>query len=359
MDVEEKVEIVRSVTCEIITEEELKTLFETNDHPVAYDGFEPSGLAHLPVGAYRPIVLEKIMRTGIRFKLLLADTFAWINNKLGGDIERIRDVGRYFIEVWRAAGVDLSKVEVVWHKDIFDNPEYWKKVILIAKNTTLRRTIRALTVAGRKDSESNPTAFLFYPIMQCADIFQLEVDICQLGIDQRKVNMLAREVSSIFGRPKPVAVHHPLLLSLKGPSEVQGFDENRKFDKMISSKMSKSIPESAIFVHDSYEEIKTKIRKAFCPYKVVDGNPVVDIVEKIIFNKFKVFEVQTKNDILTFYSFLEFKEAYVSGQIHPLDLKNAVAEYLERLISPIREHFEKNKKARELYEKVKNMEITR
>jgi tyrosyl-tRNA synthetase len=29
--------------------------------------------------------------------------------------------------------------------------------------------------------------------MQCADIFFLKADICQLGVDQRKVNMLARE----------------------------------------------------------------------------------------------------------------------------------------------------------------------
>lgn len=359
MDVEEKVKAIKSVACEIITEEDLRMLFETTDHPTAYDGFEPSGLAHIPIGVYRPIVLERLMKAGIRFKLLLADTFAWINNKLGGDIEKIRDAGRYFIEVWRAAGVDLDKVEVVWHKDIFDEPEYWKKVLIIAKNTTMNRTIRALTVAGRLDSRSNPTAFLFYPVMQCADIFQLEADICQLGIDQRKVNVLAREVASIFGREKPIAVHHPLLMGLRGHTEFQGFDENERIDRMISSKMSKSIPDSAIFVHDSYGDIKRKIRKAFCPQKEVEGNPMVDIMEKIIFNRFKEVEVQTKNGSLTFNSFQEFTEAYSSGKIHPLDLKNAVTEYLEKLIRPIREHFEKNKRARNLYEKVRRMEVTR
>ncbi|MDW8013620.1 MAG: tyrosine--tRNA ligase [Archaeoglobaceae archaeon] len=359
MDLETRIELVKSVACEIVTEEDLRTLFETKSNPVAYDGFEPSGLAHLPVGVYRPLVIEKLMKAGIRFKLLLADTFAWINNKMGGDLEKIRDAGRYFVEVWRAAGVDLSRVEVVWHKDLFDDPEYWKKVILIAKNTTMKRTVRALTVAGRLDSESNPTAFLFYPIMQCADIFQLGVDICQLGIDQRKVNVLAREVASILNAPKPIAIHHPLLLGLSGVSGPKGFDENTAIDTMISSKMSKSIPESAIFVHDSFEEIRSKLRRAFCPQKDVK-NPVIDLAEKIVFPKFGELVVETKKgDVITFGSIWELKSAYLEEKIHPLDLKESLANYLEKLIRPIREHFEKDRRARELYEKVRSFEVTR
>ncbi len=359
MDIEEKVQLVRSCSAEIVTETELRELFEVNSRPVAYDGFEPSGLAHLPVAVYRPIILEKLMKAGIRFKILLADSFAWINNKLGGDLEKIRDAGRYFIEVWKAAGVDFSKVEIVWHKDHFDNPDYWKKVILIAKNVTVSRTMRALTIAGRKESASNPTAFLFYPVMQCADIFQLEVDICQLGIDQRKVNMLAREVAPLLGRRKPVAVHHPLLLGLKA-GERGGFDEDEKIDFMISSKMSKSVPDSAIFIHDSKEEIWRKIRGAFCPPKVAEGNPIMDLMEKIVFEKYREVTVERKGkNALTFTSYNELREAYVKGEIHPLDLKEATARYLNDIVDPIRRHFEEDKKARETYEKVRSAEITR
>ncbi|MBO8183778.1 MAG: tyrosine--tRNA ligase [Archaeoglobus sp.] len=353
MDVEGKIEIIKSFAEEIITTDELTNLFETNNHPVAYDGFEPSGIAHLPVGVYRPIILERLMKTGIRFKLLLADTFAWINNKLGGDIERIRDAGRYFIEVWKAAGVDINKVEVVWHKDIFDNPEYWKKVIFIAKNTSVNRTTRALAVAGRTESKQNPTAFIFYPIMQCADVFQLEVDICQLGMDQRKVNMLAREVAPTLGFDKPVAIHHPLLLGLKS-------DGTDKIENNISLKMSKSVPNSAIFVHDSEEVIRRKIRRAFCPLKQVKGNPVIDLIEKIIFNKFQEFVVsQRDGDEIVFDSPEELKAEFAKGELHPGDLKDSVANYINEIVTPIREHFEKNRKARELFNRIKRAEITR
>jgi tyrosyl-tRNA synthetase len=44
------------------------------------------------------------------------------------------------------------------------------------------------------ENESDMTAAqMLYPCMQATDIFYLKADICQLGHDQRKVNMLARE----------------------------------------------------------------------------------------------------------------------------------------------------------------------
>ncbi|MEM1676965.1 MAG: tyrosine--tRNA ligase, partial [Nitrososphaerota archaeon] len=105
MDVETKLELItRPPTEEVITIEELRELLETVEHPVAYDGFEPSGLAHLPFGVLRAIKLEDMLEAGCRFKLLLADWHAMINNKMGGDLNKIRKVGEYFIEVWKAAG---------------------------------------------------------------------------------------------------------------------------------------------------------------------------------------------------------------------------------------------------------------
>ena len=43
MDLETRLELVKNVGEEIITEQELRELLGTNLHPVAYDGFEPSG----------------------------------------------------------------------------------------------------------------------------------------------------------------------------------------------------------------------------------------------------------------------------------------------------------------------------
>jgi tyrosyl-tRNA synthetase len=40
--------------------------------------------------------------------------------------------------------------------------------------------------------------------------------------------------------------------------------------------MSKSDPNSAIFMEDTAEDVKKKISKAYCPPKVLEDNPVLD-----------------------------------------------------------------------------------
>ena len=99
MDIESKMDLARRVGEEIVTEDELKKLFETKTHLVAYDGFEPSGYAHLGSGLMRAIQLQILMDAGIRFKLYVADWFAWINNKMGGSLDNIQRAGKYLVEV--------------------------------------------------------------------------------------------------------------------------------------------------------------------------------------------------------------------------------------------------------------------
>jgi len=362
MDLETRFQLVKNVGEEIITEEELRELLATKDHLVAYDGFEPSGLAHLPFGIFRPMLIEDLLKAGIHFKLYLADYFAWINNKLGGDLEKIRMNGEYFIEVWKAAGVDTKKVEFVWASDLANSREYWKKVILVAKNTTVHRADRALSIMGRKAGELKEVAQYFYPAMQIADIFELQVDICQLGLDQRRANMLAREVGPKLGWWKPIVVSHHMIMGLEGVKQPEGYDENREIDAAISSKMSKSKPKTCIFVHDTKEEIAEKVKNAFCPEKIIMNNPILDYSKHLIFRKFKVMKVDRPLKFggpMEFHSYEDLEKAFRDGELHPQDLKNSVVEYLDKMIKPIREHFEKDKKARELYESVKAAKITR
>lgn len=362
MDSERRLELVKGVGEEIITVNELKELLETKSKPIAYDGFEPSGFAHLPFGVLRPLLIKDLIKANIHFKLWLADWYGWINNKMGGDLNKIKAVGGYFIEVWKAAGVPTDKVEFLWASDGMDSKEYWRKVVLIAKNTTVQRATRCLTIMGRQEGELKEVAQYFYPMMQCADIFHLNADITQLGVDQRRVNVLAREVGPKLGWWKPVVVSHHMLMGLEGPAEKKGFDENTAYDKEISSKMSKSKPSTCIFVHDTKEQLKEKIKGAYCPPKVIEDNPMLDYSKHIIFRAFESMKIERDRKFggnLEFYNYAELEKAFREGKLHPLDLKVAVADYLELLIKPIREHFEKNAKAKKLYENVKALQSAR
>ena len=126
--------------------------------------------------------------------------------------------------------------------------------------------------------------------------------------------------------------------------------------------MSKSQPETCVFIYDSPEEIKQKIRKAFCPEKTVEFNPILDICKYIIFRERKTFTIERPakfGGTMEFQSYQELETAYKLGNLHPQDLKNAVAQELSGILEPARRYFENNKEAKKCLNAVKNAEITR
>jgi len=358
MDIKERFALIREVGEEVITEDELLGLLEAKDHPVAYDGFEPSGQMHVAQGILRTINVNKMIKAGCRFKMWVADWFGWMNNKLGGDLEKIRVAGEYMVEVWKAAGMKTERVDFLWSKDVMADDEYWKKVVQIARNSTVQRIVRCSQIMGRKESEQLSAAQIFYPCMQCADIFHLKADITQLGMDQRKVNILAREVGPKLGFWKPVVVSHHMLMGLGEPKT----DVTDAAERAIELKMSKSKPETAIFMTDTAEDVKRKIGKAYCPEKKVDENPIMEYYKHIVFEKFPAVEIKRPEKFggnLNVESYGQLEKLYGEGKIHPMDLKGTAAEKLNELIEPVRLHFATNARAKNLLEQLRSFDVTR
>src|SRR3989339_928028 len=356
MDIESRIALIKQVGEEIITEEELRHLLKTKPNPIAYDGFEPSGSLHIAQGIMRAINVNKMLKAGCRFRMWVADWFGWLNNKMGGDLEKIRLVGKYQVEVWKACGMETDKIEFLWTSDAVSDAEYWKKVVNVARNTTIQRMIRCGQIMGRKEADVQQASQILYPAMQCADIFHLKADITQLGMDQRKVNILAREIGEKLGFWKPVVVSHHMLMGLGEPPKTN--DENR----ILELKMSKTNPDKAIFMNDSEEEIKRKIAKAYCPAKITEENPMLEYSKYLIFEKFSTMEIKRTEKFggdLVIETYQELEKLYKEGKIHPMDLKNAVAYYINEMIKPVREKFQKDSKLKKLLETVKGFEVTR
>jgi tyrosyl-tRNA synthetase len=122
-----------------------------------------------------------------------------------------------------------------------------------------------------------------------------------------------------------------------------------KEEEVLEKKMSKSIPGSAIFIHDSEDEIKSKIKKAHCPEKVVEGNPIIEYAEYLVLrdsqNKktLKIERPEKFGGDLEIADAHELKNLFSEGKLHPVDLKNAVSRELIELLKPSREYFGKNK----------------
>ena len=353
MDYQERLKLIKEVGEEIVGEDELIEKLKTGKELTAYDGFEPSGRIHIAQGLLRAINVNKLTKANVRFKFWVADWFALMNNKLGGDLEKIQTVGKYFIEVWKACGMDMSKVEFLWASENM-NQDYWLRVLQIGSINTVTRITRCAQIMGRSEGSSLSASQIFYPCMQASDIFELEVDIAQLGMDQRKVNVLAREVAPKLGYTKPIAVHHHMLMALSQPANTS--EDLSAADAAISRKMSKSNPNSAIFMTDSEDEIKRKFKKAYCPEGEIKDNPVLEYCKYIVFElldePFTVNRPEKFGGNVSYNSYQELEKSFVDKELHPMDLKSATAKYINQLIDPVRKHFEEDSKAKELLEKV-------
>jgi len=361
LDLEQRIDLATRNAQEIVTREELRALFEVESKPKAYWGFESSGLMHIGMGLICGSKIKDMVKAGFEFTIFLADWHSWINNKLGGNMENIHLCGEYFIDCFTALGIEPHGVHYVWASDLAKEIEYWEKVVRIAKSVSLQRTWRALPIMGREVSLTDmETAWVYYPPMQAADIFQMELHVACASMDQRKAHMLARDAAEKLDWKKPVCVHTPLLVGLQGLQKGEKqFDENAEINIRIGSKMSKSIPEGCIFVHDTPDEIKTKIRVAFCQPKIADGNPVMEIAKQTIFverTSLTIPRLPKHGGPETFDSYAELEKAYIEGRLHPLDLKEGVADALIEILSPVREFFHRHPKN---LEKMKQIEVSR
>jgi tyrosyl-tRNA synthetase len=345
MDAETRLELVMRNTEEIITREEMRSLLETKASPRAYWGFEASGMMHIGMGLVCGRKIIDMLEGGFEFIIFLADWHSWINNKLGGRMENIQACGEYLKECFKALGVP-SQVRYIWASELASEREYWERVIRVGKSVNVNRIWRALPIMGREMNQSDlEAASTFYPCMQVADIFQMKLDVACAGMDQRKAHALARDVADKLGYRKPTCLHTHLLPGLTGMKRMDAvnFDENQQLNIEITSKMSKSVAEGGVIVHDEPETIRKKLRSAYCPEKETENNPVLEIARYAIFPWLGTFPIDRP-------------AKYGMGKVHPLDLKNSVAESLVKILEPVREEF---RQYPQLLEKMKQMEITR
>jgi len=343
----EKLEKITANAEEVVTVEELKFVLD-KPKPKAYIGFEPSGTVHIGW----KICTNKIkdfLDCGFDFTILLADWHAYINDKLGGDLEKIKLCGKYMEDCFAAMGVSKDKVRFVYASDYVSDPKYWELVLKTSKATSVARMKRAMDIMGRGEEEAEKdVSKLFYPAMQVSDIFYLDLDVAYGGMDQRHAHMLARDVAKKIGKKPPVALHTPLLTGLQAGGRMDP----------IEAKMSKSKPDSMISIHDDPESVKRKISKAFCPEKQIEGNPILELCKYVVFPELKgePFLIQRPEKFggnLEFAGYKELQDAYARG-LHPLDLKNATAGYINKSLEPVRMYFEKHS---ENYSKMKKLGI--
>ncbi|MBP2133294.1 tyrosyl-tRNA synthetase [Methanomicrobium sp. W14] len=303
-------------TVEVVTEDELKELLKKPEKSV-YTGYEPSGEIHLG----HLVTINKLMdlrEAGFKVKVLLADLHAFLNQK--GDMEKVRELAEYNRRCFEAVGLKGKNVEFVLGTDVELNPEYQLNVLKLAQQITLNRATRSMDEVGR-NMDAPHVSQMVYPIMQMVDIHTLGVDLALGGIDQRKIHMLAREYLPSIGAKTPVCMHTPILNGLNGK-------------KMSSSEGN------YISVADTEDNIRKKMKKAFCPPEI-EENPVLQVLKYHVFPRLDSITLRRPEKFggdREIISYGECETSYAKGEIHPADLKSACTEGLIEVLAPARDY---------------------
>jgi len=318
LSIDKRIELIKRNTVEIVTLDSLKELLKKKKQPRVYCGYEPSGPLHL--GHFVTIIkLLDLQKAGFKIVILLADVHTLLNRK--GNTEEIKKEVERWKKTIKAIGI---KAEIVLGSDFEFKKDYQLDIMNLAQKSTIHRGLRSMQEIAR-DIDNATISQLWYPLMQIADIKHLNLDVALGGMEQRKVHMLGRDMSKILNYDF-VAIHTPLITSLKGPGE----------------KMSKSLPGSGISVTDSLNEIKKTITGAYCPEKTVKDNPILQILKLVIFPRFDSIEIKRDKKYggnIKFESYEDLEKNYLQGKLHPVDLKNTTIDYLWKIIEPIRKNW--------------------
>ncbi len=327
MDKQRRKELISRLTEEVVTEDELEDILDKKN-PVAYIGYAPTGLPHIGHFATLRKVAD-FVNSGFKFKVLIADVHAELDvEKTPQDLVNARSeiYEEAIKEMLKQSGVDLTDVELVRGSSYQHEKSYQKGYMHLMENATVNRAERASSEVVRHEDGMKASGIL-YPFMQIMDCVALDVDIAYAGTDQRRIYMLGRETLPSIGEEKITTVLYPLLGGLQG------------------GKMSASDPKSKIGILDSDKDIEEKVMDAYCPQGNVEDNSLLGYVKYLMFpiieDQDMTFDIKRPEKYggnVSYSGYDDLKEDFMSGELHPQDLKKGACEVMKNLIGPIRDN---------------------
>ncbi len=338
MDWKEKFELVKKNTQEIITEKELIELLKNKKNPKVYLGTAITGKPHIAYFLW-VLKLSDFLKAGFKVKLLLADLHGVLDNCPWDLLEkRYKYYSKVVRLMFESIGTDIRNFEVVRGSSFQLERSYVMDVLKYSTFVSVNDCRRA-SADVVKYGKNPKLSGLIYPIMQSLDEVYLDVDVQYGGLDQRKILMFSRENLPKLGYRPRIEVMSPMISGLLG------------------KKMSASDQKSKIDLLDDEKTVKDKINKAFCPEGIVEDNGVLAFAKHIIMpikqDKKELFVIERPEKWggnLEFKNGKELEQAFIKKEVHPMDLKNAVATEINKLLEPMRKNRkELEKLAKEAY----------
>lgn len=329
MNVEERFQLIKRNTEEILTEPDLKKLLKKKKQPSGYIGYASTGRIH--IGYFIPIIkISDFLKAGFKFIILLADVHAHLDNQKSPwhllDY-RFEYYSKIIKAMFEAVGVEHKNVEFIRGSELQLNRDYMMDVLKLSAIQTLNRCKRAAHEVVKFGEDPKLSGFI-YPIMQALDEEYLKVDVQYGGQDQRKILAFAREALPKLGYRPRIEVMTPMLPGLQG------------------EKMSASEEKSKVDLLDPPKVVEKKIMGAFCPAKKKENNGVLAFMKYVVMilkedrkEEFLVKRPEKFGGNISYKHYKSLEKDFVSGKLHPEDLKRAMAKEINKMLDPIRKRF--------------------
>lgn len=328
--VEERLDLITRNLQEVIGEDELKGLLKSKKEISVYWGTMPTG--SISIAYFFPMLkIADFLKAGLRVKILLADLHAALDGVPWNLVEkRYNYYEKAIATIFKTIGVDTKKFEFVKGSDFQLAPEYMNDVLKLSVLSSVNDATRAASEAVKTAKTGNvKVSGLIYPLMQALDEEYLKVNIQFAGVDQRKIQVFAREFLPKIGYNQRIELMSPMIRGLVG------------------KQMSSSIEATKIDLLDDEKKVIVKIKNAECAAGNSD-NGIMALLQYLIFgvkNNFIVERDEKYGGNLVYESYEKVESDFKSKKLHPLDLKNAVAKEINILL----ENFRKDKKLKELH----------
>jgi tyrosyl-tRNA synthetase len=325
MSPEEKLELIKRNCEEIVTEEELKKAINEKKKLSVYLGTAVTGRPH--IGYFLWVLkLADFLKAGFKVKLLLADLHGALDNTPWELLEnRFKYYSIVIPAMFESIGADIKNFEIVKGSDFQTKKEFMFDMLKMSTFASVHDCKKAASDVV-KQSDNPKLSGLIYPIMQALDEEYLDVDIQYGGIDQRKILMFAREYLPKLGYRRRIEIMTPLIPGLSAGGKMSSSDKSSKIDLI-----------------DTEADIKKKLNSAFCPEGIVEDNGVLAFCKYILFTikqdnneEFVIKRPEKFGGNVNYKTYEELEKDFKEKKMHPMDLKQSLAEEINKLIEPIR-----------------------
>uniref|UniRef100_UPI00398F7D43 tyrosine--tRNA ligase, cytoplasmic n=1 Tax=Pristiophorus japonicus TaxID=55135 RepID=UPI00398F7D43 len=324
-NVEEKLSLITRNLQEVLGEDKMRLILEERDLNI-YWGTATTGKPH--VAYFVPMSkIADFLKAGSEVTILFADLHAYLDNmKAPWELLELRT--QYYEHVIKAMlesiGVPIEKLRFVKGTDFQLSREYTLDVYKLSSVVTQHDAKKAGAEVV-KQVDHPLLSGLLYPGLQALDEEYLKVDAQFGGIDQRKIFTFAEKYLPALGYAKRIHLMNPMVPGLTG------------------GKMSSSEEESKIDLLDKKEDVKKKLKRAFCEPGNVENNGVLSFVKHVLFplyGEFVVLRDEKWGGRKTYKAYDELEKNFGDQSVHPGDLKNSVENALNKLLEPIRKKFQ-------------------